>query len=82
MKPLIEELIQLWNEGIMTYDISMGQNFQLKVALLWTVSDLPAYGMLSGWMTAGKLTCPYCMEHTKSLRLAHGNKQSWFDCHR
>ena len=46
------------------------------------MSDFPAYGMLSGWMTAGRLACPYCMEHTKAFRLAHGKKQSWFDCHR
>jgi len=46
MQPLIEELIQLWNEGIMTYDILMRQNFPLKVAFLWTVSDFPAHGIL------------------------------------
>jgi len=72
----------LWNEGLMTYDVSMRQNFLMKVALLWTVSDFPAYGMLYGRMTSGKLACPYCMEHTKSFRLANAKKQSWFDCHR
>jgi len=66
----------------MTYDISMRQIFQLKVALLWIGSDFLAYGLLFGWKTTGKLARPYCMEHTKSFRLAHGNKQSWFDCHR
>lgn len=38
--------------------------------------------MLSGWMTAGKLACPYCMERTKAFHLRHGAKTSWFDCHR
>jgi len=47
MQPLIEELLQLWNEGIPTYDVSLRQNFIMKVAILWTVSDFPAYGMLS-----------------------------------
>jgi len=61
MQPLIEELKQLWNEGIPTYDVSLRQNFIMKVAILWTVSDFPVYGMLSGWMTAGRLACPYCM---------------------
>ena len=82
MQPLIEELKQLWNEGIPTYDVSLRQNFIMKVAILWTVSDFPAYGMLSGWMTTGRLACSYCMEHTKAFRLAHGKKQLWFDCHR
>jgi len=82
MQPLIEELVQLWNEGMPTYDVFLRQNFLMKVAILWIVSDCPAYGMLSSWMTAGSLACPYCMEHTKAFRLACRNKQSWFDCHR
>ena len=49
---------------------------------MWTVNDFLTYGMLSGWMTAGKLACPYCMEKTKSFTLRHGRKNSWFDCHR
>jgi len=53
----------------------------MKAVVLWTVSDFPAYSMLSIWMTAGRLVCPYYMEHTKAFRLAHGNKQSWYDCH-
>jgi len=47
MQPLIEELVQLCHEGIMAYDVSMRQIFSMKVMLLWTISDFPAYGMLS-----------------------------------
>jgi len=50
------------NERIMIYDESIRQNFSLKVALLWTMSDFATYGMLSGWMIVEKLACPYCME--------------------
>ncbi|KAG8369017.1 hypothetical protein BUALT_Bualt15G0106500 [Buddleja alternifolia] len=50
--------------------------------LMWTVSDFPAYGMLSGWSTHGKLACPYCMNEIKSFRLKHGGKPCFFDCHR
>lgn len=82
LQPLIEELKQLWEVGLPTYDISQKQNFQLKAALLWTISDFPAYGMLSGWTTSGRLACPYCMENTKAFTLKNGGKQSWFDCHR
>lgn len=53
LQPLIEELNQLWSEGVTTYDISKKHNFQMRVALHWTISDFPAYGMLSGWSTAG-----------------------------
>ncbi|XP_059295599.1 uncharacterized protein LOC132048937 [Lycium ferocissimum] len=82
LQPLIHELQTLWHEGVLTYDISTKQNFNMRAALMWTINDFPAYGMLSGWMTAGKLACPCCMENTKSFTLKHGGKNSWFDCHR
>lgn len=43
----------------------------MKVVILWNMSDFPAYGILFGMMTIGRLACPYCMEHTKAFRLAH-----------
>ncbi|XP_021773298.1 uncharacterized protein LOC110737240 [Chenopodium quinoa] len=51
MQQLIQELKQLWEVGASTYDISKKQNFNLRAAILWTISDFPAYGMLSGWST-------------------------------
>jgi len=55
----------------------------MKAAILWIVSDFPAYSMLSGWMKAGRLACPYYMEKTKSFQLKYGKKKhSWFDYHR
>ncbi|XP_057718959.1 uncharacterized protein LOC130933375 isoform X2 [Arachis stenosperma] len=80
--PLIDELNELWNPGVLTYDIVEKKNFVLKAALMWTINDFPAYGMLSGWMTQGRLSCLICMEDTKSFTLSHGGKASWFDCHR
>ncbi|XP_059315491.1 uncharacterized protein LOC132066130 [Lycium ferocissimum] len=82
LQPLIDELKQLWCEGVVTYDISTKSNFNMRASLMWTVNDFPAYGMLSGWMTAGKLACPHCMETSKAFTLKHGHKNSWFDCHR
>ena len=82
MQPLIEELVQLWSKGIMAYGVSLRQNFLMKVIILWTMSDFPTYGMLSGWMIAARLACPYHMENSKAFRLAHGNKPLLFDYHR
>ncbi|XP_019256400.1 PREDICTED: uncharacterized protein LOC109234800 [Nicotiana attenuata] len=65
-----------------TYDISKKQNFNMQAALMWTISDFPAYSMLSRWGTAGRLACPYCMENTDAFTLTKGGKQSWFDNHR
>jgi len=72
----------LWSSGALTYDISRKQNFLMKTALMWTINDFPAYGMLSGWSTHEKLSCPYCMENNKAFTLANGGKASFFDCHR
>jgi len=82
LRPLIDELAQLWSSGALTYDISRKQNFLMRAALMWTINDFPAYGMLSGWSTHGKLACPYCMENNKAFTLANGGKASFFDCHR
>ena len=74
LRPLIDELKKLWLNGVNTYDIYRKENFQLRAALMWTISDFPAYGMLSGWSTHGKLSCLYCMEHSKAFRLKHGGE--------
>ncbi|RDX99034.1 hypothetical protein CR513_17969, partial [Mucuna pruriens] len=81
LQPLIDELCMLWNDGILTYDVSLRQNFMMKAALMWTINDFPAYGMLSGWTTVGRLGCPICMERTKVFTLKHNHKVSYFDCH-
>ena len=47
-QPLIDELKQLWVQGVETFDVSLKQNFNLRAALMWTINDFPAYGMLSG----------------------------------
>ena len=49
---------------------------------MWTINDFPAYGILSGWSTHEKLTCPYYMENNKAFTLANGGKAYFFDCHR
>ena len=75
MQPLVDELNKLWIEEVVTYDVSKKQNFKLFAYLLWTISDFLAYGMLSGWSTGGKLSCPVCMDSTKASTLKHGGKQ-------
>ena len=82
LEPLIDELKSLWVDGVETYDVSKKQHFIMKASLIWTVSNFPAYEMLSGWGTHGRLACPYCMAETKSFRLLNGGKPTWFGCHR
>jgi len=81
LRSLIDELTSLWSSGALTYNISRKQNFLMRAALMWTINDFPAYGMLSGWSTHGKLACPYCIENNKAFTLANGGKASFFYCH-
>ena len=46
LQHLIVELKQLWDVGVQTYDVSRKQNFQMRAALMWTISDFPTYLML------------------------------------
>ena len=67
---------------VQSYDVTSKQNFHMRVALMWTISDFPAYSMLSGWSTAGRLACLYYMEDSDAFTLPKGYKQLWFDNHR
>jgi hypothetical protein len=79
LQPLIEELKVLWEYGVETYDASRNHTFQMRAALLWTISDYPAYAMLSGWSTKGKLACPCCNYNTSSTYLKHSRKMCYMD---
>ncbi|KAI0492078.1 hypothetical protein KFK09_026343 [Dendrobium nobile] len=76
IQPLINELTELWH-GVISYDAASGQSFNLRAALMWTINDFPAYGMLSGWSTKGRFACPCCAENTESLWLYKGKKFSY-----
>ena len=39
LRPLIDELAQLWSSRALTYDISRKQNFLMRAALIWTIND-------------------------------------------
>jgi hypothetical protein len=75
---LIDELTQLYSSGALNYDISRKQNVVMRVALMWTINDFLAYGMVSCWSTHGKLACPYCMKNNKAFTLTNGGKTSFF----
>ncbi|KAL0427060.1 UNVERIFIED_CONTAM: hypothetical protein Slati_2880800 [Sesamum latifolium] len=80
-KLLIEELLQLWHMGVRTCDHATDNEFIMRVVLIWTVNNLPAYGMASGWSTAGVVGCPVCMDDTRAFHLQHGRKACYFGCH-
>ena len=58
LQPLIKELIESWEDGVETYDAYSRENFGFYVGSLWTISDFPAYGDLSGGSRKGYSACP------------------------
>ncbi|KAL0453832.1 UNVERIFIED_CONTAM: hypothetical protein Slati_1361300 [Sesamum latifolium] len=66
---LIKELLQLWHVGVRTHNHATDNEFIMRAALMWTVNDLPAYGMRQDgippglwdvrfvWMTQGHSIC-------------------------
>ncbi|XP_020257510.1 uncharacterized protein LOC109834036 isoform X2 [Asparagus officinalis] len=80
LEPLIDELKQLWSEGIVTYDAHLKESFRLRAILLWTINDFPAYANLSGYSTKGKCACPVCGPEFEALQLPHSRKSCyWFN---
>ncbi|XP_035546566.1 uncharacterized protein LOC109010822 [Juglans regia] len=77
LQPLLDELLELWEHGVPTYDSSTKETFMLDATLLWTINDFPAYGNLSGWSTKGKFACPCCNENTDSNWLKYGRKHCY-----
>nr|XP_048322184.1 uncharacterized protein LOC125419751 [Ziziphus jujuba var. spinosa] len=69
LRPMIDELKDLWTNGVTTYDISKKERFTMHAAVLWTIHDFPAYGTLFGWSTKGYKACPTCNEDTSSQAL-------------
>src|ERR1051325_4571069 len=54
LKPLIEDLKILWENGVEVYDGYMKENFNLRAMLFGTINDFPAYGNLSGYSIKGE----------------------------
>jgi hypothetical protein len=71
LEPLLQELLQLWVEGINTIDAARFnemRTFKLRAILLWTIHDFPAYGIVSGCVTKEYKGCPVCGPNTISRR--------------
>ena len=74
LQPLIKELVELWNVGVEKYDAHEKTLFNLRATLMWTISDFPGLGTLSGWNVHTDLACPACNFDSDSVRLPHSRK--------
>lgn len=60
LQPLIKELNELWSTSVDAYNSFKREMFKFHVALIWTISDFPGLGSLSGWSTYTGLASPSC----------------------
>ena len=75
LQPLIDELNELWEVGVETYDVSIKQNFYMHEVILWTINDFSACENLSSWSTKGQFAYPICNKDCLSYQLQ--NEQKW-----
>ncbi|XP_004289427.1 PREDICTED: uncharacterized protein LOC101296719 [Fragaria vesca subsp. vesca] len=61
MRPLIDELKELWENRVPTFDWYSQTSFRMKATVVWTISDFPGYEMLSSQTTKGYMACPICL---------------------
>ena len=69
LRPLVDELKKLWEDGARTYDASCGMHFQMCAALLWTIYDYHGFSNVSEWRTEGYHTCYTCNDEPYSETL-------------
>ncbi|XP_048599789.1 uncharacterized protein LOC125579921 [Brassica napus] len=74
LAPLIDDLKDFWAEGIEVYDSFAKENFTLRALLLWSISDYPGLGTLSGCKVKGKQACNVCGKDTPSRWLKFSRK--------
>jgi len=77
---LVEELNELWEDGVQAFHSFKKEEFTLKSMLMWAIPDFPAYGKLSGCVVHGCLGCPICGEETEYLSL-HASSKNVYHCH-
>ena len=82
LAPLVDELLTLWNPGVWVYDaLARGGKhmFLMRVVCLYTVSDFPGLGLISGFATKGYVACPHCGPNTQG-RYSHDLRKTTYDC--
>ncbi|GJX93762.1 gag-pol polyprotein [Tanacetum coccineum] len=55
-------------KGVETIDVAIGQKFNIRVMVLWTINNFPAGSSLSGWSGQGYKACLTCNKDTPSAQ--------------
>ncbi|XP_074324358.1 uncharacterized protein LOC141661273 [Apium graveolens] len=74
LRPLIEDLKLLWDQGERVYDAYNQENFTMRAMIFCTISDFPGYGNLSGYSIKGANACPICEDAMIDIHLKNCKK--------
>jgi hypothetical protein len=75
LRPLVEELLLLWNKpGVRVWDEYKQEHFDLRALLFVTINDWPALSNLSGQSNKGYNACTHCFEDCKGIFLKNCRK--------
>ena len=75
LRPLVEELLQLWDKkGVRVWDEHKHEEFDLRALLFLTINDWPALSNISGQTNKGYNACTHCLDETKSIYLDNFRK--------
>jgi hypothetical protein len=77
LKPLVDDLLVLWNDGVRVWDQYKREYFTLHAMLFVTINDYPALGNLSGQTIKGYNGCVQCLEDTGGRWLKNSRKMSY-----
>ena len=70
LRPLVEELLLLWNsKGIHVWDKNKQEHFDLRALLFITINDWPTLSNLSGQSNKGYKACTHCFHDMEGIFL-------------
>ena len=70
LRPLIDELLQLWcEEGVRVWDEYKQTEFDLRALLFVTINDWPALSNITGQSNKGYNACTHCLGKTESVHI-------------
>ena len=75
LRPLVDELLQLWAEpGVRVWDEHTEREFDLRALLFVTINDWPALSNISGQTDKGYNACTHCLDETERKYLDNCRK--------